>query len=89
MASERTRKLWLINVTSFVLFVVLAFTGLLNWLVLPKGYQARGSFLVSVRHFLVEVHEWVALIFMITVAIHIMLHWTYVRNNLKKYGVLK
>ena len=89
MASERTRKLWLTNVTSFVLFVVLAFTGLLNWLVLPKGYQARGSFLVSVRHFLVGVHEWIGLILIIMVAVHIMLHWTYVRNNLKKYGVLK
>jgi len=89
MASERTQKLWLVNVTSFVLFVVLAFTGLLNWLVLPKGYQARGSFLVSLRHFLVEVHGWVALIFIITIVIHIMLHWPYVRSNLKKHGVLK
>jgi hypothetical protein len=89
MASDRTKKLWLVNVASFVLFAVLAFTGLLNWLVLPKGYQARGSFLVSVRHFLVEVHGWIGLILIIMVAIHIMLHWAYIRNNLKKYGVLK
>jgi hypothetical protein len=89
MASDRSLKLWIINVMSFILFVVLALTGLLNWLVLPKGYQARGSFLVSLRHFLVEVHEWVALIFIITIVIHIMLHWTYIRHNLKKHGVLK
>jgi hypothetical protein len=89
MASDRSKNLWFVNVASFVLFAVLAFTGLLNWLVLPKGYQARGSFLVSVRHFLVGVHEWIGLILIIMVAVHIMLHWTYVRNNLKKHGVLK
>jgi hypothetical protein len=56
---------------------------------LPRGYEARGSVLVSLRHFLVSIHEWTALLFMITIVIHIYLHWTYVKSNLKKYGILK
>ncbi len=89
MNSQKAFKLWAVNVSSFILFILLSVTGLLNWLVLPRGYEARGSVLVSVRHFLVSIHEWTALLFMITIVIHIILHWTYVKSNLKKYGIMK
>jgi membrane protein implicated in regulation of membrane protease activity len=89
MSNGRSSKLWVVNVISFLLFIVLCITGLLNWLVLPKGYEARGSFLVSLRHFFIAFHEWAALIFMIVVAVHIVLHWPYIKSNLKKYGIIK
>ena len=89
MSNGRSTKLWIVNVISFILFVILCSTGLLNWLVLPRGYEARGSFLVSLRHFFIAFHEWAALIFMIVVAVHIVLHWPYIKSNLKKYGIIK
>jgi hypothetical protein len=89
MATGRSLKLWIVNVISFILFFILCGTGLLYWLVLPKGYEARGSFLVSVRHFLIAFHEWTAVIFMIVIAVHIVLHWTYIKTNLLKYGIMK
>jgi hypothetical protein len=89
MNIKKTFKLWTVNVLSFILFILLSITGLLNWLVLPRGYEARGSVFVSVRHFLITIHEWTALIFMITIVIHIILHWTYIRSNFKKYGIMK
>ena len=89
MSNGRSSKLWIVNVISFILFIVLCSTGLLNWLVLPRGYQARGSFLVSLRHFFIAIHEWAALIFMVVVAIHIILHWPYIKSNLKKHGIIK
>jgi quinol-cytochrome oxidoreductase complex cytochrome b subunit len=89
MNSKKAFKLWTVNVLSFILFILLSITGLLNWLVLPRGYEARKSVLVSVRHFLITIHEWTALIFMATIAIHIILHWTYIRSNLKKYSTMK
>jgi Domain of unknown function (DUF4405) len=89
MPTGRSSKLWMVNVMSFILFFILCGTGLLNWLVLPRGYEARGSFLVSLRHFLIAFHEWTALIFMIVIAIHIFLHWTYIKTNLLKYGIMK
>lgn len=84
MTSRKTSHLWVVNVVSFILFAVLITTGLVNWLVLPKGYAARGSFLITLRHFFVEVHEWAALGFIITIVIHIFLHWSYIKTNLKK-----
>jgi len=89
MSDGRSSKLWIVNVISFILFIILFVTGLLNWLVLPRGYEARGSFLVSLRHFFIALHEWVALIFMIVIAVHFVLHWPYIKSNLKKYGIMK
>ena len=89
MANGKASKLWTVNVISFIIFVILCITGLINWLVLPRGYQARGAFLVSFRHFFVTVHEWVGMIFIVLITIHIVLHWTYIKSNLKKYGMIK
>jgi quinol-cytochrome oxidoreductase complex cytochrome b subunit len=89
MNSNKSFKLWIVNVLSFILFALLSITGLLNWLVLPKGYEARGSVSVSVRHFFTSVHEWAALMFMVMIAIHIILHWKYIKSNLKKYNIMK
>lgn len=89
MFKGKSVTLWKVNVISFILFVILCGTGLLNWIVLPKGYEARGSFLVSVRHFFVTIHEWVGLIFIIVIIIHLAFHWAYLKSNLKKYGIMK
>jgi hypothetical protein len=89
MVNGKSLKLWAVNVISFILFFILCSTGLINWLVLPRGYEARGNFLISLRHFVIALHEWIGLIFMVMVVIHIVLHWLYIKSNLKKYGILK
>jgi Domain of unknown function (DUF4405) len=85
MSTGKSSKLWSINVISFMLFIILCGTGLINWLILPRGFEARGSILVSLRHFFITVHEWTALAFIIVVGIHIGLHWPYIKSNLRKY----
>lgn len=89
MSSNKAAKLWFVNVVSFILFSILTFTGLINWLLLPKGYKAAGGFLISLRHVLREIHEWTAVLFIIAVVVHLVLHWPYITSNLKKYGLLK
>jgi hypothetical protein len=89
MPNGKYSKPWLVNVLSFILFIILCCTGLINWLVLPKGYEARGNFLVSLRHFFISLHELAGLIFVVVIAIHIVLHWPYIKSNLKKYGIMK
>ena len=83
MANGKALKLWTVNVISFILFVILCSTGLINWLVFPRGYEARGNFLVSLRHFFIAIHEWVGLIFMVVIVINMVLHWPYIKSNLK------
>jgi Domain of unknown function (DUF4405) len=78
-------RLWIVNVISFFLFSLLSLTGLINWLLLPRGYGSGAGFFVSLRHSLVTVHEWTALLFMIVMGVHILLHWAYVKKNLDRY----
>ena len=84
MKKSKSSKLWVVNVASFVLFATLVTTGMTNWLLLPRGYGARGGFLISLRHFFRDVHEWTAVLFIIIIAIHIGLHWSYIQTNLRK-----
>lgn len=85
--SQKSSYYWFINVVNMVLFVLLAVTGVINWL-LPKGHGAE-SFLISLKHFMRDVHEWTGFIFIIFGIIHIVVHWTYIKINLNKYGILK
>ncbi len=87
MSNKRALKLWIVNVVSFILFILLSVTGLINWVILPNGYGATRGLLAGLRHILIEIHEWTALLFMVIIIVHIILHWAYIENNLKKYGI--
>ena len=89
MSMNKAAKLWFVNVFSFVLFSILTLTGLINWLFVPRGGGSEGGFAVHLRHFLREVHEWAALMFIVMVIIHLVLHWTHIKTNLQKYGIIK
>jgi hypothetical protein len=87
-SNNKANQLWVVNLISFLLFSLLGVTGLINWLLLPRGPRS-GGFLFGLRHFLMNVHEWAALGFMIVVVIHLFLHWGYIKINLKRYGLMK
>jgi hypothetical protein len=78
-------RLWILNVISFLLFSSLTVTGLINWLLLPRGYGSSAGFLVSLRHLLITLHEWTGLLFIMVIGIHISLHWAYVKKNMNTY----
>lgn len=85
--SQKSSQYLFINAVNLVLFIILALTGLFNWL-LPHGHGGEG-FLISLRHFFRDIHEWAGFIFIIFGAIHVVVHWTYIKRNLTKYGILK
>ncbi len=83
--AEKVFKLWIVNVISFLLLSLLGLTGLINWLLLPRGYGQGAGFLVSLRHSLVTIHEWAALLFMVVIGVHLSLHWAYVKKMVDSY----
>lgn len=89
MENNPSNTRWVVNVTSFILFAVLALTGLINWWLLPRGGGSSGGFLITLRHFLRDIHEWTALLFILCLVIHLALHIPYIKTNLKKYGWMK
>lgn len=89
MNTSKTTQRWLVNVVSFILFTILALTGLINWLILPRGSETGRGVLISMRHFFREVHEWSAFVFIVVVGIHLLLHSAYIKTNLKNHGLVK
>jgi hypothetical protein len=89
VSSDRSVKLWAVNVLTFIFLCILSVTGLINWLLLPRGYSGGEGAWLSLRHFLRDFHQWSALIFLILVVIHMALHWGYIKSNLRRHGVLK
>ena len=83
MPNKKESKRWTVNVISFVLLAILLTTGLINWLILPRGHGGDGGIFVSLRHFLMAIHEWTAILFLITIAVHLLLHKSYIQANLK------
>jgi hypothetical protein len=85
MASEKASRIWIVNMISFILFSVLTVTGLINWL-LPHGNRGGGA-LISLRHFLMGIHEWAGLFFVVVIVFHVALHWAYIKTNLKRVSI--
>lgn len=88
-SNSKANQLWAVNLISFLLFSFLCITGLINWLLLPRGPGAGGGLLIGLRHFLRDVHQWAAIGFIIVVAIHLFLHWGYIKAHLKHFGLMK
>jgi cytochrome b561 len=84
---------WLINYVLFVLLLLLGFiqaiSGFLLWLVIPGGHsgfginQVDGTVLWS-RYTWIEIHDWTAIILVVVVIIHIILHWKWITQTTKK-----
>jgi hypothetical protein len=83
LGADKNRRLWCVNVASFLALSLLAVTGLVNWL-LPRGGGPN-----ALRHALVAVHRWAAVAFLVLVVLHVILHWGYVKANLRRGGWLK
>lgn len=89
MGMQKNLKLWIVNVAAFILGGLLIVTGLINWLVLPRGIGRHAGVLMEIRHLLMDVHAWLGVFFIVVIAIHLKLHWAYIRANLNRSGILK
>ncbi|MCK4781405.1 DUF4405 domain-containing protein [Candidatus Parcubacteria bacterium] len=83
------RKLNLIiNIISFFVFLFSAFSGLILWKIFPSGSGFRGGrgitedniFLGLFRREWSDIHIYTSLIFAALVIIHLILHWSWIKN---------
>src|SRR5512135_2649462 len=81
--SKRLR-LWILNLVLFTCFVLLSLTGLIPWLILTRELSREGE-LHALRHMLTELHEWMALAFIVLVIVHLVWHWSYITTNAKRW----
>ncbi|MFZ7127780.1 MAG: DUF4405 domain-containing protein [Desulfobacterales bacterium] len=81
MSLNRTEKLWIVNVVTFILLSIMILTGVVLWLLHGGGPVRRGG---GWFHMLRDVHTWTALFFVVSVGVHLLLHRSYIRNQMTK-----
>jgi len=85
---------------NFIMFILLLFTGLIEaisgfvlWLMLPggQGYQDNQSItaiarstVIWGRHTWIDIHDWFAVVIVVLVVIHLVLHWKWIFYSAKK-----
>ncbi|MEZ4528361.1 MAG: DUF4405 domain-containing protein [Desulfobacterales bacterium] len=87
MPNNRGFQLWVVNLLSSALLLVLMLTGLANAFLVPGGYETKAAGLSGLRHFLCDVHLYAALLFIAVMFAHLLLHRSYIAACLKKYGL--
>ena len=75
------RNRWRAQVLLLMTIVILAVTGLINWL-LPQGGAAR-----PLRHLLRWIHEGAALGFVAFLGAHLYHQWDAIQRNLRRFGL--
>jgi Domain of unknown function (DUF4405) len=77
----------IVDTIAFFPFLIAAVTGVVLWLFLPCGGEFRRGgaqfgqyvFLGVVRHTWLDVHTYLGLLFVALVALHLVLHWGYIK----------
>jgi hypothetical protein len=77
-----------VDVMAFFPFVITAITGIIIWIFMPFGGTLRNRggafgqqfFLGIARHTWLDVHTYLGLIFIVLVAVHLILHWDYIKG---------
>ena len=93
---KRTTLNFIIDLVSFIDLLGLAFTGFIMKYILPPGTGGRGQLLHGgrgredikdlwsmTRHEWGGVHFYLALVFVILMVVHIILHWSWLKNYFK------
>ncbi|MHC1630786.1 MAG: DUF4405 domain-containing protein [Methanotrichaceae archaeon] len=88
---NRVKLNLLFDILSFFAFLASTISGVVLWQVLPYGQGFRGgrgiladqSFLGLARHDWLDIHDYSSWIFVALVAIHIALHWRWIKVQLK------
>jgi hypothetical protein len=83
----------------YVLFIVMLvlglfqiFSGFIMWFVLPRGGLGRGAggsgdvtFWALSRHNWADLHDWVAVVLVVVVIVHFILHWKWIVRMTRSY----
>jgi len=77
---EKSKINYLVDLSSFFAFLGSAISGLVLYYFLPAGSGRAGLsvFLSIKRHTWVQLHHWFSFLFITLVAVHVILHWSWI-----------
>lgn len=78
---KKANLLFFTDTAALILFVILAATGSLIYLILPPG-TGHGSQIWGLgRHAWGTLHFWIALAFILLMVVHLFLHWGWIKTR--------
>ena len=94
MRMKRTTLNAIVNTIAFFPLLVTAITGIIIWLYLPRGLAlgalgtiaSHQTFLGIQRQIWLDVHTYLGLLFTALVAIHLVLHWYYIKHLPQRFA---
>jgi hypothetical protein len=75
---KRPKQNFILDITSFIAFVLLAATGVLMAFVLPPGRGHGAAIWGLTRHEWGDIHLWIAIGLVALMILHLALHWTWI-----------
>lgn len=78
---KKANLLFFTDTAALILFVILAATGTLIYLILPPGTGHGSQIWGLERHAWGTLHFWVAVAFIILMTVHLFLHWGWIKNR--------
>jgi hypothetical protein len=91
--AQQARLNFSLDTLLFVIFLVTSISGLIAWLVLPRGgYQGgrnpyfNATFFGLTRPDWNDVHLWASLAMMVIVVLHLTLHWRWIVCTARRYA---
>ena len=80
--TRKHNKNLITDIVSFLSLILLTMTGIVMYFVLPHGSKDK-EWLGLTRHEWGDVHFWVAILFVVIIGVHLVLHWKWIRHSLK------
>ncbi|SMO75652.1 DUF4405 domain-containing protein [Gracilimonas mengyeensis] len=75
----------IIDLVSFISMILLIGTGVIMYWVLPPGSHGE-NFLSLSRHDWGDIHFWIAVVFTVLVAYHLLLHLPWIKGSYFSFG---
>ena len=75
-------KFW-IDFCMFISFLIIAISGFVLWLVLPRGSGKLGNGFIFLRETWILIHNWFSVLLIILILIHLILNYTWIKYMLK------
>jgi hypothetical protein len=87
---SKGKFLFILVILAFISFLLLAASGILLWVVIPKGSTGGGHGAGSVeytliwdRHVWTDIHNWTSVAFIVVIILHIYMHWKWLWRQTK------
>ena len=74
---------FLVDILMFVSFLVVAVSGFILWLVLPRGSGRDGSVFILLREEWLFLHDWLSVFLVLFILVHLVLNWAWIKSMFK------